>query len=96
MTLEPNAFASEISDALAATGKKYTITVIDLGKYGTSYEITRKGLDRRMHVTPADGYLIDISLFDETGATIAGGTIFGKAAADITPAELATIIGICF
>lgn len=95
MTLEPNTFATEISNALAATGEDYTITAVDLDTYGTSYEITKRGSKRMIYITPADDHLIDMALFDEKGATIASGTMFAKAAKDITPEELATIIGIC-
>lgn len=95
MTLEPNAFANEISNALAATGEDYTMTSIDLNMYGTSYEITKRGSKRKIYLTPADNHLIDMALFNEKGSTIASGTMFTQAAKDITPEELTTIIGIC-
>lgn len=95
MTLEPNAFAFEISDELAAIGTDYTTTVIDLDEYGTSYEITKNGSDRKLHLTPVDGDLIDMVLFDETGTTIASGTLFNKAATAITPKELSNLVTIC-
>lgn len=95
MTLEPNAFALEISKALTATGEDYTMTAVDLNVYGTSYEITKRGSKRTIYLTPADSHLIDMALFDEKGTTIASGTMFVKVAKDITPEELVTIIGIC-
>lgn len=95
MTLEPNAFATEISDKLAAVDEDCTMTAVDFGEYGTSYEITRQGSERKLYITPADNTLIDMALFDEKGATIASGTMFAKAAMNITPEELAGIIAIC-
>lgn len=95
MTLEPNAFAIEISKALTASGEDYTMTAVDLNMYGTSYEITKRGSERKIYLTPADDHLIDMALFNEKGNTIASGTMFAKAATDITPEELATIVGIC-
>lgn len=95
MTLEPNDFALEISKALTATGEDYTMTAVDLNMYGTSYEITKRKSKRKIYLTPADDHLIDMVLFDEKGATIANGTMFVKAAKDITPEELTTIVGIC-
>lgn len=95
MTLEPNAFATEISDKLAAADEDYTMTAVDFGEYGTSYEITRQGSERKLYITPADNNLIDMALFDEEGATIASGTMFAKAAMNITSEELADIIAIC-
>lgn len=95
MTLEPNAFANEISKALTATSENYTMTAVDLNMYGTSYEITKHGSKRAIYLTPADSHLIDVALFDEKGSTIASGTMFAKAAKDITPEQLTTIIEIC-
>lgn len=95
MTLEPNDFAREISEALTATGEDYTMTAVALDMYGTSYEITKRGSKRKIYLTPADNHLIDMALFNEKGNTIASGTMFAKAAKDITPEELSTIIGIC-
>lgn len=95
MTLEPNDFATEISEALTATGEDYTMTAIDLNMYGTSYEITKRGSKRKIYLTPADNHLIDMALYDEKGTTIASGTMFVKAAKDITPEELTTIVEIC-
>lgn len=95
MTLEPNDFALEISKALTATGEDYTMTAIDLNMYGTSYEITKRGSKRSLYLTPADNHLIDMALFDEKGTTIASGTMFAKAAKDITTEELTAIVGIC-
>lgn len=95
MSLEPNTFAFEISDILAAAGEDYTTTATDLGIYGTSYEITKLGTDRKLHLTPLEDGLIDMILFDETGTTIANATLFNKATTGITPKELATIVKIC-
>jgi hypothetical protein len=95
MTLEPNAFAIEISNVLAATGTDYMTTVVNLDTYGTSCEITKHGSDRKLHLTPVDDSLIDMVLYDETGTTIASGTLFAETASAITPKELATIATIC-
>lgn len=95
MTLEPNAFAAEISDKLAAANENYTMTAVDFGEYGASYEITKQGSERKLYITPTDNDLIDMALFDENGATIASGTMFAKAAMNITSEELAGIIEIC-
>lgn len=96
MTLEPNAFAFEISNVLAAIGTDYMTTVIDLDIYGTSCEITKHGSDRKLHLTPIDNDMIDIALFDETGTTIASGTLFNKTATAITPEKLADLVETCF
>ena len=95
MTLEPNTLATEISNALTATSEDYTATVVDLDTYGTSCEITKHGSDRKLHLTPVDDNLIDMILFDETGNTIANGTLFNEAVTDITPENLANLITIC-
>lgn len=95
MTLEPNAFANEISNALAATGEKYTTTVTNLDEYGTSCEIAKQGSNKQLCITPADDYLIDMVLYNKKGAAIASGTIFSEAAKNITPEQLATIIEAC-
>lgn len=96
MSLDINTLATEISNALTAASENYTTTVVDLGIYGTSCEITKHGSDRKLHLTPVDDNLIDMILFDETGNTIATGTLFDKAATDITPEELAHLIETCF
>lgn len=96
MNLEPNAFTFEISNVLAATGTDYMTTVVDLGEYGTSCEITKHGSDRKLHLTTVDNSLIDMILYDETGTPIVSGTLFAKAATDITPDELANLVAICF
>lgn len=95
MSLDPNTLAIEISDALTAVSEDYTTTVVDLDIYGTSCEITKHGSDRKLHLTPADGNLIDMILYDEAGNTIANGTLFNEAVTDITPEELANLITIC-
>lgn len=95
MTFEPNTLAVEISNALTAASEDYTITVIDLDIYGTSYEITKHGSDRKLHLTPVDDDLIDMTLFDKTGNTIASGTLFSEVVTNITPEELANLITIC-
>lgn len=95
MNLNPNTFAIEISNALAATGKDYTTTADDPNEYGTSYKITGPDTPRTLYLTPIDGDLIDMVLYDEKGNTIANGTMFPQATKAITTEELATIIGIC-
>lgn len=95
MILDTKQTADETSDTLTATGKNYTVKAIDLGDYGTSYEITKHDSDRTLHLTPVEDGLIDMILYDETGATLASGTLFDKAATGITPEKLATLITIC-
>lgn len=96
MTLEPNALALETTDKLNATGNDCTIKTISLGDYGTSYEITKHGSDRKLILTPTEDNLIDMILYDKTGTTVASCTLFEKAVTDITPEELAILITICF
>lgn len=96
MKLNPNSLTAEISDILAATGENYTTTTTDLGVYGTSCEITKHGSDRKLYITPVDDDLIDMSLFNETGNTIASGTLFHEIATKITAKELANLIANCF
>lgn len=95
MSLDTNTLATKISNALATTGDDYTTTIANLGIYGTSYEITKHDSDRKLHLTPVDGELLDMILSDETGNTIASGTLFAKTATEITPEELANLISIC-
>lgn len=95
MSLDTNTLAIEISNALTAASEDYTTTVVDLDIYGTSCEITKHGSDRKLHLTPVDDNLIDMILFDETGNTIASGTLFNEVVTDITPKELANLITIC-
>lgn len=96
MNLNTEQFATEISNTLTTTGENYTVKTTDLDNYGTSCEITKHDSDRTLHLTPVEDGLIDIILFDETGSTIASGTLFDKAATDITPEELARLVAICF
>lgn len=95
MSLDTERFATEISDALATTGENYTVKATDLDNYGVSYELTRHGSTMKLHLTPVEDGLIDMILYDETGTTIASGTLFDKAVADITPKTLATLVSIC-
>nr|UVX55832.1 MAG: hypothetical protein [Bacteriophage sp.] len=95
MSLDTERFATELSDALATTGENYEVKATSLDNYGTSYELTRHGSTMKLHLTPVEGTLIDMVLYDETGATIANGTLFDKAVADITPETLATLVAIC-
>lgn len=95
MTPEPNAIALEIPDKPNAAGNGCTIKTIDLGDYGTSYEVTKHGSDRKLILTPTEDNLIDMILYDKTGTTVASCTLFEKAVTDITPEKLATIITIC-
>lgn len=96
MNLKPNDFALEISDALAATGEDYTMASTDIGEYGTSYEITKHGSDRQLHLTPLDDDLIDTVLYDGNGKTIASGILFHEVTKNITAEEFANLIAICF
>lgn len=96
MNTYTDAFASELSNALAATGENYMTEVVDLSPYGTSCSITKHGSDRKLHITPVEGDLIDLVLFDETGATIATGTLFHKTATEITSENLAKLVSLCF
>lgn len=95
MRLDTERFATEISDALAATGKNYTVKATDLDNYGVSYELTRHGSTMKLHLTPVEDSLIDMILYDETGTTIANGTLFDKAVTDITSEDLAKLVAIC-
>ena len=95
MSLDTERFATEISDALAATGENYTVKAVDLDDYGTSCELTRHGSTMKLHLTPVENGLIDMILYDGAGNTIASGTLFDKAVADITPETLATLVAIC-
>lgn len=95
MAIEPNIPAIEIADKLNAAGNDYTVKPIDLGDYGTSYEITRHSSDRKLVLTPSEDNLIDMILYDKAGDTVASCTLFEKAVTDITPEELAILITIC-
>lgn len=96
MNLNLNTFAIEISNILAASAENYTTTVVDLGEYGGSCEITKYGSDRKLYLTPVDDDLIDMALYNGKGNTIASGTLFHEAATDTTTEELTHLITICF
>lgn len=95
MSLDTERFSTEISDALATTGENYTVKAVDLDYYGVSYELTRHGSGRKLYLTLVEDGLIDMILFTETGTTIANGTLFDKAVADITPEDLVKLVTIC-
>lgn len=96
MNLNLNTFAIELSNILAAAVENYTTTVVNLGEYGGSCEITKHGSDRKLCLTPVDDDLIDMALYNGTGNMIASGTLFHEAATNITPKELTHLITICF
>lgn len=95
MNLNLNTLSIEISNILAAAAENYTTTVIDLGEYGGSCEITKHGSDRKLYLTPVDDDLIDMALYNGTGNTIANGTLFHEVATNITPEKLTHLITIC-
>lgn len=95
MTSKPNTLILETADKLNATGNDCTIKPLNLGDYGTSYEITKYDSDRKLILTPIEDTLIDMILYDKTGNTIASSTLFEKSVEDITPEELAILITIC-
>jgi hypothetical protein len=97
MTIEPNTIALEILDRLNASGNNYTAKTIDLNDYGTSFEITERNSGKKLWVTPVEGNLIDMILYDKAGNTIATSTLFDKAVTDLTsPEDLANLIAIYF
>lgn len=96
MNLNLNTFAIEISNILAAAAENYTTTVVDLGEYGGSCEITKHNSDRKLYLTPVDDDLIDMTLYNGKGNTIANGTLFHETATNITAKELTHLITICF
>lgn len=95
MTPDTNTLILETSDKLNATGNDCTTKTTYLGDYGTSYEVTKHGSDRKLILTPTEDNLIDMIWYDKTGNTVASCTLFEKAITDITPEELATLITIC-
>lgn len=94
MTLKPNTLDLEIPDKLDATGNDYETKTIDLDNYGTSYEITKHDSDKKLLITPVDGDLIDMVLYDKAGNTIATSTLFNKAVTDLTTEDLTNLITI--
>nr|UVX65814.1 MAG: hypothetical protein [Bacteriophage sp.] len=96
MNLEPNAFATEISNALATTGENYVVEAINLEEFETSCEITKYGSSRKLYITPVEDGLIDMALFNEKGTALATGTLFDKNDLNITVEELVTLITFCF
>lgn len=94
MTLEPNTLALEIPDKLNATGNDYATKTIDLDDYGTSYEITKHDSDKKLWITPVEGDLIDMVLYDGAGNAIATNTLFNQAVKDLTPENLTNLITI--
>lgn len=95
MQTNPETFTVRIADMLAATSKNYTVKTVNLGDYGTSYAITEHDSGKTLHITSVEDNLIDMVLYDETGTTIANGTLFDKAVTNITTEELAHLIEIC-
>lgn len=96
MNLEPNAFATEISNTLATTEENYSVETIDLVDCETSYEITKHGSTRKLHLTPVEDSLIDMVLYNEKGTTLATCTLFDKTDLNITAEELTNLITLCF
>lgn len=96
MNLEPNVFATEISNALATTGENYVVETIDSGDYETSCEITKHGSTRKLYVTPVEDGLIDMVLFNEKGTVLATCTLFDKNDLNITVEKLTNLITLCF
>lgn len=94
MTLEPNTIAIEISDKLNASGNDYTTKTINLDDYGTSCEITKHDSDKKLCITPVEGSLIDMVLYDSAENTIATSTLFDKAVTDLTTEDLTNLIAI--
>lgn len=94
MTIEPNTPILEIIDKLNSTENDYTTKPIDLGDYGTSYEITKHDSDKKLWITPVEGDLIDMVLYDGGGNTIATSTLFNKAVTDLTTESLTNLIAI--
>lgn len=95
MNLEPNAFATEISNTLAATGENYVVETINLEEFETSCEITKHGSSRKLYLTPVEDGLIDMVLFNEKGTALATCTLFDKNDLNITAEALANIISLC-
>ena len=96
MNLEPNAFATEISNTLATTGENYVVETIDLVDCETSCEITKHGSSRKLYLTPVEDGLIDIVLFNGKGTVLATCTLFDKNDLNITAEALANLITLCF
>lgn len=96
MNLEPNAFATEISNTLATAGENYVVETINLEEFETSCEITKHGSTRKLYLTPVEGGLVDIVLFNEKGTALASGTLFDKNDLNLTAEGLANLITLCF
>lgn len=96
MNLEPNASATEISNTLAATGENYAVEAVNIVDCETSYEITKHGSNRKLYLTPVEGGLIDMVLFNEKGTALATCTLFDKNDLNITTEELTNLITLCF
>lgn len=96
MNLEPNAFATEISNTLAATKENYMVKTINLEEFETSCEITKHNSTRKLYITPVEDSLIDIVLFDGKGTALATCTLFDKNDLNITTEALANLITLCF
>lgn len=95
MNLEQNAFTTEISNALAATGENYTVETISVD-CETSCEITKHGSTRKLYVTPVEDGLIDMILFNEKGTALVTCTLFDKNDLNITTEGLMNLIALCF
>ena len=96
MNLEPNAFATEISNTLATTGENYVVDTINLAGCETSYEITKHGSNRKLYLTPVEDSLIDMILYNEKGTALATCTLFDKNDLNITAEALANLTTLCF
>lgn len=96
MNLEPNAFTTEISNALATTGENYVVETINIVDCETSCGITKHGSSRKLYLTPVEDDLIDMALFNEKGNTLATCTLFKKNDLNVTTEELTNLITLCF
>ena len=96
MNTYADAFASTLSNALAATGENYAVETIDIIDCETSCEITKHGSARKLYITPVKDGLIDMVLFNEKGTALATCTLFDKNDLNITIEELTNLVTLCF
>lgn len=89
-------FITKTANMLAAAKAGYSIKPLDLGEYGTSYEITKRDSTRKLHVTPLDGDLLDMVCYGRDGLSIAQMTMASPVLDNLQPNDLTSIITICF
>lgn len=87
--------SKELTNRILPDGE-YEMNAVDLGKYGTSIEITRHGSDRKLCISEIEDDLTDVTMYDKDGTSIFQLTLFTGPAEEILKETFDTLIASCF